>query len=58
MGLAKMLVDMGQTHLFYHWADPGIDDEEKKAFFAQVPAVLNVIQLTWLLFLDLISEVN
>lgn len=35
--LAKMLVEMGQNHLFCHWADPGVDDEEKKAFFAQVP---------------------
>ncbi|KAK4802350.1 hypothetical protein SAY86_000553 [Trapa natans] len=34
--LAKMLVDMGQNHLFYHWADPGVEDEDKKAFFAQV----------------------
>ncbi|OWM85127.1 hypothetical protein CDL15_Pgr027914 [Punica granatum] len=34
--LAKMLVEMGQTHLFAHWADPGTDDDEKKAFFAQV----------------------
>ncbi|XP_050364592.1 UDP-sugar pyrophosphorylase isoform X1 [Argentina anserina] len=34
--LAKVLVEMGQTHLFEHWADPGVDDEEKKAFFDQV----------------------
>ncbi|KAE8656337.1 UDP-sugar pyrophosphorylase [Hibiscus syriacus] len=34
--LAKMLVDLGQSHLFQHWPDPGVEDEQKKAFFAQV----------------------
>lgn len=34
--LAKMLVEMGQSHLFDHWAEPGFDDEEKKGFFDQV----------------------
>ncbi|XP_004290921.1 PREDICTED: UDP-sugar pyrophosphorylase [Fragaria vesca subsp. vesca] len=34
--LAKVLVEMGQTHLFEHWDEPGVDDEEKKAFFDQV----------------------
>ncbi|XP_062023611.1 UDP-sugar pyrophosphorylase [Rosa rugosa] len=35
--LAKVLVEMGQTHLFEHWAEPGVDDDdEKKAFFDQV----------------------
>ncbi|KAJ8762873.1 hypothetical protein K2173_023002 [Erythroxylum novogranatense] len=34
--LAKMLVEMGQTHLFEHWPDPGVDDDQKKAFFDQV----------------------
>ncbi|KAF2291325.1 hypothetical protein GH714_022899 [Hevea brasiliensis] len=38
--LAKMLVEMGQSHLFQHWPEPGVDDEEKKAFFDQV-ALLN-----------------
>ena len=36
MELAKVLVEMGQTHLFEHWDEPGVDDEEKKAFFDQV----------------------
>lgn len=35
--LAKVLLEMGQSHLFEHWADPGVDDEEKKGFFDQVP---------------------
>ncbi|KAL6212010.1 hypothetical protein ACLB2K_017233 [Fragaria x ananassa] len=34
--LAKVLVEMGQTHLFEHWDEPGVDDDEKKAFFDQV----------------------
>ncbi|GLT77929.1 hypothetical protein SLA2020_494830 [Shorea laevis] len=34
--LAKMLLEMEQSHLFEHWPEPGVDDEEKKAFFAQV----------------------
>lgn len=34
--LAKILLETGQSHLFEHWAEPGVDDEEKKAFFDQV----------------------
>ncbi|XP_059455608.1 UDP-sugar pyrophosphorylase [Corylus avellana] len=34
--LARMLLEMGQSHLFEHWAEPGVDDEEKKGFFEQV----------------------
>ncbi|KAJ6709307.1 UDP- GLUCOSE PYROPHOSPHORYLASE [Salix koriyanagi] len=34
--LAKMLVEKGQSHLFEHWPEPGVDDGEKKAFFDQV----------------------
>lgn len=34
--LAKMLMEMGQSHLFEQWAEPGVDDNEKKAFFDQV----------------------
>lgn len=34
--LAKVLLETGQSHLFEHWAEPGVDDEEKKAFFDQV----------------------
>ncbi|GLT55194.1 hypothetical protein SLA2020_283370 [Shorea laevis] len=29
--LARMLLEMGQSHLFENWAEPGVDDEEKKA---------------------------
>ncbi|KAK6939932.1 UDPGP family [Dillenia turbinata] len=34
--LAKMLLEMGQSHLFQHWPEPGVDDDEKKSFFDQV----------------------
>ncbi|KAI6690986.1 hypothetical protein NL676_027814 [Syzygium grande] len=34
--LAKLLVEMGQNHVFEHWADPGVDDDRKNAFFEQV----------------------
>ncbi|GMI78375.1 UDP-sugar pyrophosphorylase [Hibiscus trionum] len=34
--LGKMLLEMGQGHLFQHWAEPGVHDDQKKAFFAQV----------------------
>ncbi|KAL5559694.1 hypothetical protein UlMin_035905 [Ulmus minor] len=34
--VAKLLLEMGQSHLFEEWAEPGVDDEEKKAFFDQV----------------------
>ncbi|XP_043708607.1 UDP-sugar pyrophosphorylase-like [Telopea speciosissima] len=34
--LAKILLDMGQSHLFEHWPEPGVDDEDKKGFFDQV----------------------
>ncbi|XP_021283972.1 UDP-sugar pyrophosphorylase [Herrania umbratica] len=34
--LAKMLLEMGQSHLFQQWAEPGVEDDQKKAFFAQV----------------------
>ncbi|PON60129.1 UTP--glucose-1-phosphate uridylyltransferase family [Parasponia andersonii] len=34
--LAKTLLELGQTHLFEHWAEPGVADDEKKAFFDQV----------------------
>ncbi|KAG8496973.1 hypothetical protein CXB51_008200 [Gossypium anomalum] len=34
--LGKMLVEMGQSHLFQQWTDPGVEDDKKKAFFAQV----------------------
>ncbi|KAI4387962.1 hypothetical protein MLD38_000344 [Melastoma candidum] len=36
VGLAKMLVEMGQAHVFRHWPGPGVDDGEKIAFFDQV----------------------
>ncbi|KAJ7965491.1 UDP-sugar pyrophosphorylase [Quillaja saponaria] len=34
--LAKILLEMGQSHLFENWAEPGAGDEEKKGFFDQV----------------------
>ncbi|XWS23671.1 hypothetical protein CRYUN_Cryun28dG0035100 [Craigia yunnanensis] len=34
--LAKMLLEMGQSHLFQHWAEPGVEDYQKETFFAQV----------------------
>lgn len=34
--LAKMLIEMGQNHLFEHWPELGVDDDEKRAFFDQV----------------------
>ncbi|KAK2659408.1 hypothetical protein Ddye_005941 [Dipteronia dyeriana] len=34
--LAKMLIEMGQSHLFEHWPEPGVDDLEKRALFDQL----------------------
>lgn len=34
--VARMLVHMGQNHLFQHWSNPGVDDDLKLAFFDQV----------------------
>ncbi|XP_058189753.1 UDP-sugar pyrophosphorylase isoform X1 [Rhododendron vialii] len=34
--LGKMLLEMGQSHLFEHWPESGVDDEQKRAFFDQV----------------------
>lgn len=31
-----MLVETGQSRVFEHWADPGVDDDRKKAFLEQV----------------------
>ncbi|KAM3742796.1 hypothetical protein ACB098_07G094800 [Castanea mollissima] len=28
--LAKMLLETRQTHMFEHWAEPGVEDDEKK----------------------------
>ncbi|KAL9245129.1 hypothetical protein vseg_018815 [Gypsophila vaccaria] len=36
VNLAKMLVEMGQCHLFSDWPEPGVDDDHKSAFFDQV----------------------
>ncbi|KAJ0704512.1 putative nucleotidyltransferase [Helianthus annuus] len=38
--LGKMLLELGQGHLFEHWPDPGLDDDDKKALLDQV-SVLN-----------------
>ncbi|CAK8567416.1 unnamed protein product [Lathyrus sativus] len=34
--LVNMLLDNGQGHLFRDWPSPGVDDDEKKAFFDQL----------------------
>ncbi|KAK3043699.1 hypothetical protein RJ639_000115 [Escallonia herrerae] len=34
--LAKMLVEMGQGHLFDNWPEPGVEDDDKRAFLDQV----------------------
>ncbi|XP_073031749.1 UDP-sugar pyrophosphorylase-like [Primulina eburnea] len=34
--LAKMLLGLNQSHLFEHWPEPGISDDEKLAFFDQI----------------------
>ncbi|CAD6335526.1 unnamed protein product [Miscanthus lutarioriparius] len=36
VGLAKMLLNEGQIHLFEHWPEPGVDDDKKRGFFDQV----------------------
>lgn len=48
--LAKMLLEIDQSHLFQHWAEPGVDDEEKKAFFDQVCSFCNFFSflLRWI----------
>nr|GEW74623.1 UDP-sugar pyrophosphorylase [Tanacetum cinerariifolium] len=38
--IAKMLLEIGQGHLFQDWPDPGVDDDLKHGFFTQV-ALLN-----------------
>lgn len=34
--LAKVLLEKEQSHLFQHWSEPGVDDDEKCAFFDQI----------------------
>ncbi|XP_071707214.1 UDP-sugar pyrophosphorylase-like [Rutidosis leptorrhynchoides] len=34
--LGKMLLELGQGHLFEHWSDPGIDDDDKRSLLSQV----------------------
>lgn len=34
--LAKILLENGQSHLFLHWSEPGVCDNEKLGFFDQV----------------------
>ena len=29
-------MEAGQSHLFQSWAEPGVEDEEKRGFFEQV----------------------
>lgn len=33
-----MLLELNQAHLFEHWPEPGVEDDEKRAFFDQVIA--------------------
>nr|GMD91067.1 UDP-sugar pyrophosphorylase [Ipomoea batatas] len=40
--LAKILLEAGQSHLFQQWPQPGVDDNEKRAFFDQVPSGENL----------------
>lgn len=34
--LGKMLLELGQGHLFEHWPDPGVDDDDKRSVLDQV----------------------
>ncbi|KAL8059563.1 hypothetical protein ABFX02_03G095900 [Erythranthe guttata] len=34
--LAKMLLEMNQGHLFQHWPEAGVEDDDKRAFFDQI----------------------
>ncbi|CAN7062945.1 hypothetical protein Bca4012_096044 [Brassica carinata] len=34
--LAKILLENGQSHLFLHWSEPGVCDNEKLGFFDQI----------------------
>lgn len=34
--LAEMLVLANQIHLFEHWPEPGVEDDEKRVLFDQV----------------------
>lgn len=58
--LAKMLVEMGQTHLFDHWAMPGVEDEQKKGFFEQVRAlhIYFIIQSRFFNRVEFIRPIN
>lgn len=40
--LVKMLVEMGQSHLFQHWPEPGVDDDQKIAFVDQVNLLVSL----------------
>ena len=42
-----MLLEMGQSHLFEHWPEPGVDDDEKKGFFDQVFRILGLFDSTY-----------
>lgn len=34
--LAKMLIELEQSHMFEQWPEPGVEDDEKRAFFDQI----------------------
>lgn len=46
--LAQMLVEMGQTHLFQHWPDAGVDDDLKRSFFEQVINSFRYLELCYI----------
>ena len=57
--LAKMLLETGQTHLFEHWAEPGVEDDEKKAFFDQVSSFFfSFFCLLWFGNLELSEDLD
>ncbi|CAI9286160.1 unnamed protein product [Lactuca saligna] len=39
--LEKMLLEMGQVHLFENWPDPGVDDDDKEGLLSQM------VQSSW-----------
>lgn len=58
-----MLLEMGQSHLFEHWAEPGVDDDQKKGFFEQVwvlhcQIIFSFRNSFWILHLLLIMSSN
>lgn len=46
-----MLLDLNQAHLFEHWPEPGVDDDDKRAFFEQVISVNVAVSIAMVIFL-------